>query len=157
VRTKVRADRYTGVSAVAGLREKFGDYAGWIVALGSNDALIYPKAKHVEIITMMMDAIGPGHRVLWTNVHLPDRKTNQRNWNAALQEAAEQRDDMFVFDWAGLAVANEKWVGKDGVHCTPLGYQRRSEALAMAARAMLPADDSLWIVPADSGGRLFPG
>ena len=65
----------------------------------------------------MMDRIGTGHKVLWINVYLPDARSLQLTWNAALQEAAtEYSGSMFVYDWATFAAENQRWLAKDHLH-----------------------------------------
>lgn len=146
VRTKVKADRHTGLTAVDAIRDQDGDTDAWIVALGTNDAVIYNKDKQRAVIQEMMDHIGPDHRVLWVNVYLPEkRRPLQVAWNATLSEMADERDDIFVFDWASFAAQNERWLAHDGMHCSPTGYQHRSTAISLASHALLPAEpDTSW-------------
>ncbi|HSB85568.1 MAG TPA: GDSL-type esterase/lipase family protein [Ilumatobacteraceae bacterium] len=142
VRTKVRHDLHTGLTAVDAIRESWGDTEVWIVGLGTNDALIYSKRKNAQVITEMMDRIGRGHKVMWINVYLPQRAPQATAWNASLDEVAAERDDMYVFDWAGLAFENKRWLASDSVHLSALGYQQRSAAVARASRYLQPAVSS---------------
>ena len=138
MRTKFRRDLYSGLGAVDAFRESWGDTDVWIVGLGTNDAVLYSKHRHAQVINQMMDHIGRGHRVMWINVYLPGRELVADAWNTSLDEVAADRDDMYVFDWAGLAFENPQWLTVDAVHCSPLGYQRRSAAVGRASRYLLP-------------------
>jgi lysophospholipase L1-like esterase len=138
VRTKVRADAYTGINAVDAIRKRTGDTDAWIVGLGTNDAVIYSKSKHIEVIGEMMDHIGRGHRVMWINVYLRDRRSLQESWNTALEEMAGNRADMTVLDWAAVVARNKHWLAKDGLHCSPAGYEQRSLIVGEASKVLLP-------------------
>lgn len=138
VRTKVRADAHTGITAVDAIRKDDGDTEAWIVGLGTNDAVIYSKSKHADVIAEMMDHIGRGHRVLWINVFIPDRRSVQDSWNAALEETARNRDDMSVLDWASLVARHKQWIAKDGLHCSSSGYEQRSLVVGEASKVLLP-------------------
>ena len=144
IRTKLKKDRYTGVTSVDAIRATAGDSDLWVIALGSNDAGIYAKAKHAEVIGMMMDKIGSGHTVMWVNVYLPKTPPRQNNWNRALAtEVKERGDEMFVFDWASLAEKNPHWLADDQVHYTNKGYQQRAMAIAQATGDFVPSAASL--------------
>ena len=140
VRTKLKADRYTGLRAVDAIRDKPGDSEAWVIALGTNDAVIYPKEKQAEVIGMMMDHIGTGHKVLWINVYLPDARPLQLAWNATLDEVASNRSDMFVYDWASFAAENQRWLAQDRLHYLRDGYRYRAIASGLASRQLLPGD-----------------
>lgn len=140
IRGKVKADRHTGLTSVDAIRATTGDSDVWVVALGTNDAGIYPKGKHPELINSMMDRIGGGHYVIWVNIYLPEKRARQENWNAALDAATlERRGEMFVLDWATLAAENPGWIGADGIHCSNKGYVHRATAIAAATRSLIPA------------------
>ena len=144
IRTKLKKDHYTGLTSVDAIRATSGDSDLWVIALGSNDAGIYAKAKHAEVIAMMMDKIGSGHTVMWVNVYLPKTPPRQNNWNWALAtEAKERGDEMFVFDWASLAAKNPHWLADDEVHYTNKGYQQRALAIAQATDDFVPSGASL--------------
>ncbi len=91
IRTKVRSDKHTGLTAVDAIRSTAGDSVLWVVALGTNDAGLYSKAKQPDMIRLMMDRIGPGHRVLWVNIYLPAKPVRHESWNGALQTVAAER------------------------------------------------------------------
>lgn len=143
IRTKLRKDYHTGLTSVDAIRATSGDSDLWVIALGTNDAGIYAKAKHTEVIGMMMDKIGNGHIVMWVNVYLPKAPARQDNWNWALATVAKQRSgEMFVFDWASLARKNPKWVADDQVHCSNRGYVNRAVAIAHATGHFVPSSMS---------------
>jgi lysophospholipase L1-like esterase len=140
VRTKLKSDPYTGLTAVDAIRATRGEPDLWVVALGTNDAGIYSKGKQQEIIGEMMDRIGGGHSVLWVNVYRPELGSREQAWNSALTAvAAERPNQMYVYDWAALADKNQKWIATDRVHCTGMGYEFRATAIAQATRAIVPA------------------
>jgi lysophospholipase L1-like esterase len=140
IRTKLKKDQHTGLTSVDAIRETSGDSDLWVVALGTNDAGIYARAKHAEVIGMMMDKIGSGHTVMWVNVYLPKTPQRQNNWNWALATVAKERgDEMFVFDWASLAKKNPKWMADDQIHCSNRGYEQRASAIAQQTRDFVPS------------------
>ena len=143
VRTKIRADRYTGLTAVDAIREQSGDTQAWVIALGTNDAVIYSPEKQTQVIGLMMDHIGPGHRVLWVNVFLPTREKLQTTWNTSLVRAAAGRNDMFVYDWAAFAAANPRFLAHDNIHYDHDGYRYRAQAVSLASRNLMPAPGDL--------------
>lgn len=143
IRTKLKKDRHTGLTSVDAIRSKSGDSDLWVVALGTNDAGIYAKAKHAEVIGLMIDKIGSGHTIMWVNVYLPKALPHQDSWNSALATVAQERpDEMFVFDWASLAENNPQWLANDRIHCTNKGYLQRASAIAQATRNFVPTDAS---------------
>jgi lysophospholipase L1-like esterase len=136
IRTKVGADPTTGLGAVTSMRQRFGDTDSWIVALGTNDAG-FSSGAGTQLIREMLDAIGPGHRVLWVNVHLPRTPGVQQAWNTALnQVAAERPDQLFVLDWASIAARQTGIMAFDGVHLTAGGYALMAAAVATASEAL---------------------
>ncbi|MEA3186035.1 MAG: hypothetical protein QOJ74_2512 [Ilumatobacteraceae bacterium] len=147
VRTKVRTDHFTGLTAVDAIRNKWGDTEAWVMGLGTNDAVIYSRAKQAEVIAMMMDHIGTGHKVLWINVYLPARKLQQEAWNSALETAAaESGGEMLVYDWASFAAENPRWLAHDHIHYTNDGYRYRSTAVGLASRDLLPRQPASQLV-----------
>ena len=140
VRTKVKADLHTGLTAVDAIRQSSGDTEAWIVALGTNDAVIYSSDKHAQVIGMMMDHIGGGHKVMWVNVYLPDRLPQQLAWNASLDDAQRRERNMFVYDWASFAADNQRFLAHDNLHYNRDGYRYRSIAVGLASRALLPSN-----------------
>ena len=118
------------------MRQRFGDTDSWIVALGTNDAG-FSSGAGTQLIREMLDAIGPGHRVLWVNVHLPRTPGVQQAWNTALnQVAAERPDQLFVLDWASIAARQTGIMAFDGVHLTAAGYALMAAAVATASESL---------------------
>lgn len=143
VRTKLRSDPHTGLTAVDAIRSKAGEADVWVIALGTNDAGLYSNAKQADVIRQMADHIGAGRKILWVNVYRADLGRRQDVWNTTLADVAGERpDDMFVFDWATLAEQNRKWMAADQVHCTAKGYENRSTAIAVASRQIVPVTPS---------------
>jgi lysophospholipase L1-like esterase len=140
IRTKLNSDVHTGLTAVDAIRAKAGDSERWVIALGSNDAGIFPKPKHAALINSMMDRIGTAHYVMWVNIFLPENQPRQQYWNTSLASVAKERpEEMFVFNWASLAAEHPEWLAEDLVHYTGRGYSRRATAIAEATRTLLPS------------------
>lgn len=153
IRTKIRKDLHTGLTAVDAIKAKSGDSDLWVIALGTNDAGIYANSKHPALIRMMMDQIGSGHKVMWVNIYLPETPERQDHWNSALSTVAEERsDDMIVFDWAAVAAANPQWLANDQIHCSNKGYRERATAIAEATRGFVPVERS-WVRPCLPGSK----
>lgn len=132
IATKVDGDPHTGLGAVDAIRSSGAEPDLWIVALGTNDAWIYPSARYGEMVAAMLDRIG-ATPVLWVNVYLPAAPTRQQAWNAALTDAAAARSNVSVHDWASLAAQHSGWLTSDHVHYTGTGYQARAAAIAEAS------------------------
>lgn len=140
IRTKMKGDPHTGLSAVDAIRLTSGDSNLWVVALGTNDAGFYPADEQPTVIREMLDQIGAGHYVLWVNVYLPGTPARQRSWNSALTTVAKERpEQLFVLDWATLAEENPKWLGKDKIHCSGTGYKNRASVIAQATKTLVPS------------------
>jgi hypothetical protein len=84
---------------------------------------------------------------MWINIYLPDRKPLQHAWNSALEDAAAQRDEMFVYDWASFAAENARWLAHDRMHYTRDGYRFRSTAIGVASRELLPSQSASQLPP----------
>ena len=144
VRTKVKRDPHTGLTAVDAVRDAVGDSQLWVVELGTNDAGIHRKEQYPELILQMMDRIGGGHYVMWVNIYLPAKPQRQQNWNAALAGVAmDFPDEMFVLNWATLAEQSPRWTSTDRIHCTPAGYRNRATAIANACTVLIPTTPSV--------------
>jgi lysophospholipase L1-like esterase len=144
VRTKVKRDPHTGLTAVDAIRDAAGDSEVWVVELGTNDSGIHRKEQYPELILQMMDRIGGGHYVMWVNIYLPAKPQRQQNWNAALAAVAvDFPDEMFVLNWATVADQNPRWTSNDRIHCTPVGYKNRATTIANACRVLIPSTPSV--------------
>lgn len=140
VKTKLKSDLHTGLTAIDAVRAKAGDSELWVVALGTNDAGIFGKPKHADLINSMIDRIGTAHYVMWVNIYLPENQPRQEYWNTSLESvAADRPDEMFVFDWATVAAGDPTWMADDLVHYTGTGYSQRAVAIAEATRTLIPS------------------
>ena len=134
IKTKLSEDPHTGLTAVDALRNAHGDADLWVVALGTNDAGQYSVERYPELISMMLDRIGPEHLTMWVNVYMPSRARSQTAWNSALNEVAEQRPaELVIYDWATYAASHDGWLSSDSIHYTGTGYRQRSAAVAAAS------------------------
>lgn len=108
---------------------------GWdapnvIVNIGANDSgfcdtdLVCAR----ESIMHVVDNIGPGHRIWWPQItRFFTAAAQQNNWNLALRQIADERDDFFTWDWpAELPLYNSA----DGTHLDAPGYRIRSARMA---------------------------
>jgi len=131
----------TGLRAIDALRSRFGDNGDWIVALGTNEVLFRDPSTYSGAIRRMLDRIGPGRRVMWVNTYLPDHPAQQAVWNAALDQAAAERNgDLVVFDWASLNAQHPEWMLYDNVHHNIEGNAAFATAIGRASSAtLLPA------------------
>ncbi len=137
VARNVTRSRHTGLRVVDAMRRSSGDTRHWVVALGTNDVRVVAPERYATTIARMLERIGPGHRVLWVNIHLPHDEQRQLAWNTALATAALERpDQLLVFDWATAAAAHPEWLAPDGIHHTAAGHAARSAAVAQASLAL---------------------
>jgi len=139
----------TGLRAVDALRVQYGDNADWIVALGTNEVLYRQPSTYAASIRRMLDRIGAGHRVMWVNTYLPDHPAEQAVWNAALDQAAAERNgDLAVFDVAALNAQHPEWMLYDNVHHNLEGNVAWADAIGSASRGLLlPAQPTSLAAP----------
>lgn len=135
-RTIVPIDGSTsGIDAVRHVRNDGFDARVWVVALGTND--VNPTSgkpgEPDRTILAMLDEIGPGHVVVWVNVHAGRSSANAAAFNARLAAIAAERPGMQVADWASLAAAHPEWMREDGVHNTAQGAVQRNRFVAAQA------------------------
>lgn len=142
---KLPKDPKTGKQAALDLQAQ-GPFDLWVVALGTNDTAnvaVGSGYTRAQAIDAMMEAIGPGQKVLWVNTFTKMtsgawHNDNMRLWNQALEDAKARWPNMQVFDWASIASRNNVPFS-DGIHHTKAGYAARNEAIANAAAAELVA------------------
>lgn len=136
----------SGIDAVRHVRSDGFDARVWVVALGTND--VNPTSgkpgEPDRTILAMLDEIGPGHVVVWVNVHAGRSSANAAAFNARLAAIAAERPGMWVADWASLAAVHPEWMRDDGVHNTAQGAVQRNrfvaaQALWAAATTATPA------------------
>ncbi|CAN5476493.1 hypothetical protein BH23ACT3_BH23ACT3_13550 [soil metagenome] len=85
-----------------------------------------------DAINYVLDVIGPGHRIWWpmiTRIPFCQPLAEQNNWNLALQQIADERDDVWTWDWPTV-MATEGYTSSDGIHLRFPGYVQRSERIA---------------------------
>lgn len=108
---------------------------GWdapnvLINLGANDSGVcvtdYACAR--TSIQRVIDAVGPGHHIWWPQItRFYTKFPEQENWNRALRQFADERDDFTTWDWpAELA----QYPSPDGTHLTADGYRARSVRMA---------------------------
>lgn len=127
---------------------------GWdapnvLINLGANDSGVcvtdYACAR--ESIQRVIDQIGPGHRIWWPQItRFFTKFREQENWNRALRQFAEERDDFVTWDWPAEL---PNFPSPDGTHLTASGYRERSVRMAelftrdMAAASRVGGDETL--------------
>lgn len=110
---------------------------GWdapnvIVNLGTNDSGLcgIDLSCARAAIRHVLDAIGPGKRVWWPQITRSPRDQRLADtWNLALRQLADERPDLFTWDWPAVMQAEGLRSG-DNIHLDPDGYRRRSVLIA---------------------------
>jgi len=141
---------------------------GWdttdvVLNIGANDSgnCGASVACNRSAIERLLDAIGPGHRIWWPLItRFPAYGSQRDAWNAALDQVAAERDDMFVWDWPTVMYADGQYVW-DHTHLTPTGYRNRSARMALEvtadlARATRSGDAASPPAPAGAASELVP-
>lgn len=118
----------SGIDAVRHIRHDGFDARVWVVALGTNDINLTSNSpgEPDRTINAMLDEIGPGHLIVWVNVHAGRSSANAHVFNTRLAAVAAGRRDLYVADWSSLAQANPQWMREDGVHNTAEGAVQRN-------------------------------
>jgi hypothetical protein len=135
---------------------------GWdpvdiVVNLGANDSGFCVRndvACARASIEHLLDVIGPGHRIWWPKITRFYTYIDQQNtWNAALDQIAAERDDVWTWDWP-TEMRTGGYSSPDLTHLSADGYRKRSAVMAreitadLARGARTGADAAL---PADAG------
>ncbi len=110
---------------------------GWdapdvLVNLGANDSGRCNRdlACARDAILLVVDEIGPGHRIWWPMItRHPAFQHQADTWNLALSQLAAERSDFFTWNWPAV-LAGTDWAREDNTHLTAAGYRARSRALA---------------------------
>ncbi len=105
-----------------------------VVSAGTNDD---PGrvAGFARIVRETLAIAGPSRCVVWSTVLRPPyRGVSYSAYNRALEEIAQSRGNLRVFDWVSMARAHPSWFGSDGVHPTMTGYRARAAAIARLVR-----------------------
>lgn len=118
---------------------------GWdpeavIVNFGANDSgfcetdTICAEAA----IRHLVDAIGPGHRILWPKItRFPFHRATQDAWNAALDRIAATTPGFYTWDWPTVMYEVGLYSPIDHIHQSPDGYRERSRRMAIEATLAL--------------------
>jgi hypothetical protein len=124
---------FSGIAAIGEIRAANDDPHTWVVELGTNDvAVTHNDAPAMRArIAAMLNAIGPGHRIVWVNVHNGFDVPSSTTFNRVLAEVAAARDDMVVANWAAEATHPGNLV-YDQVHLTPTGTVTFAELITAA-------------------------
>jgi hypothetical protein len=124
----------SGIAAVDEVRAAGADPHTWIVELGTNDvARVREDAVALRLLVdAMLAKIGPGHRVVWVNVHNGTNLWASATFNGVLTQVASERRDFFVVDWAANA-GTDGYLIPDQVHLTPIGTQAFAALIADTA------------------------
>ncbi len=130
---------YSGVKALRAMREGGFDAAAFVIELGTND--VGYAAKYGQdlrtIVLEMLDAIGPGHRVLWVDVVRHDIRRAVARFDDLLDEVAAARSgQLVVYHWSRIAIPNPDWFQDDGIHLTEEGCAQRARLVAQASVAL---------------------
>jgi hypothetical protein len=127
----------SGVKALRELLAEGVDTPYWIIALGTNDIGVLGQGQDARTwITELLDALGPGHQVLWVNADNPRYPEATARFDTTLSQIAAERG-IAVLDWTAIVRANPSWLTRDRVHLTSVGYQQRHYLIAQASLALL--------------------
>jgi GDSL-like lipase/acylhydrolase family protein len=124
----------SGIAALHTVRAAGNHPTTWIVELGTND-VIKNGADAVElrrVIELMLDAIGPGHRIVWVNVHTGYNPKGAVRFNAVLRAVAAGRRDLTIADWAGHA-KDGNFLLADDTHLTVAGTEAFASLITRTA------------------------
>jgi hypothetical protein len=123
----------SGLDAIRSLKAA-GQPALWVVQLGTNDIFFEPFAgdRYAELVTSVLDAIGPGAPVVWVDVWRGDRPAQSQLFDDVLKVIASQRPQLHLADWVRVA-RTEPVLRPDGVHLNPFGLERFTRTLVDAA------------------------
>ena len=129
-------DHFNAVPMIDEWQAEGWDSDTWIINLGANDSG-YCSADVVcakQAILLVVDAIGPGHRIWWPKITRLYTHLHQANaWNAALDQVDAERDDFWTWDWPAEMRAHPDVYGSwDNTHLYPDGYRQRSAVMAQA-------------------------
>jgi hypothetical protein len=124
----------SGISALHTVRAA-GNYPDtWVVELGTNDVLKVGNdaTEFRRLIELMLDEIGPGHRIVWVNVHAGFNAVGSKMFNDVLRAVAAGRSDLTIADWATHA-DDDGYLIADATHLTVAGTEAFADLIAQAA------------------------
>lgn len=113
-------------------RQEGWDAPNVFINLGANDSgrCDADLACARNSILHLVDRIGPGHRIWWPQItRHPVFQYQADNWNLALRQIADERDDFFTWDWPHVMAA-EGLTSADNTHLSVGGYRVRSQIMA---------------------------
>ncbi|MCU1427892.1 MAG: hypothetical protein JWL83_1892 [Actinomycetia bacterium] len=124
----------SGIAAVREIRASGSDPHTWIIELGTNDVSITRNDAGAirGVIDQMLSEIGPGHRVVWVNIHRGDDLASSATFNHVLAQVAAERNDVVVADWAAQATT-PGYLITDGIHLTLAGQAAFATVITTAA------------------------
>ena len=114
------------------LRRVGWDAPTFVVNLGANEVTTCRRDVTCAVtnIDLFLDAIGPGHRVWWAKITMPD-PADAATWNAALDIVAARRPELTLWDWPAAIAAHGVPMSGDNVHLpTAAAYRQRSRLIA---------------------------
>jgi len=125
---------FSGIAAVHEVRAQTPDPETWIIELGTNDiSLTHDDAAAMRsVINDMLATIGPGHRIVWVNIHNGFDLASSATFNQVLSEIAAERSDLVVADWASRA-PQIGYLTSDHIHLTTDGQAAFAKVIADAA------------------------
>jgi hypothetical protein len=129
-------DHFNAVPMIDHWQAAGWDSDTWIINLGANDSGFCRTDVNCAraAILLVVDAIGPGHRIWWPKItrfytHHPQADA----WNVALEQIDAERADFWTWDWPSEMAARPEVYGSwDNTHLYPDGYRARSAAMAQA-------------------------
>ncbi|MDQ1519008.1 MAG: hypothetical protein QOI55_81 [Actinomycetota bacterium] len=124
----------SGIAAVQEVRAQTPDPETWIIELGTNDiSVTHDNAPAMRsVIDAMLATIGPGHRIVWVNIHNGFDLRSSATFNRVLDEVAAERNDLVVADWASQA-PHVGYLVADHIHLTAEGQAAFAKVIAGAA------------------------
>lgn len=129
-------DHFNAVPLIDQWQASGWDSDTWILNLGANDSGFCNRdvACARASIMLVVDAIGPGHRIWWPKITRLYTYQHQADaWNTALDQVAAERADFSTWDWPAEMLAHPDVYGSwDGTHLYPDGYRRRNLVMARA-------------------------
>jgi hypothetical protein len=124
----------TGMQILAGTQTG-GKSVVLAFSLFTNDDPSHVSSLESAVRTSVSRA-GPRGCAVWaTIVRPPLNGVSYAAANRRLNQLAAVLPRLRVVPWAAAVAAHPAWVGSDGVHATPAGYQGRAQMYADAARS----------------------
>ena len=123
-----------GRSILTTTLESRTDFAGIVVALGTNDLLSRREKAYPAWIIEEMMSRAKGKPVLWVEVTYggvhPDYVGRARRFNTALATAAKRYPNLSIAPWFDAYPSKSRLWERDGIHPTVPGYRMRATFLA---------------------------